>query len=104
MRSILAAACIAAVVGLAPFAANAAPISYELPEETASLKPGPDAELAQNNCMACHSVDYITTQPRGPGFQKEFWTAEVDKMIKVYGAPIDADDARRIIDYLAATY
>jgi len=25
-------------------------------------------------------------------------------MIKVYGAPIDEGDARKIVDYLAATY
>jgi hypothetical protein len=51
--------------------------------------------------MGCHSVDYIITQPRGPQFKKE---AEVTKMIKVYGAPIDDSDASKIVDYLAATY
>ena len=45
-----------------------------------------------------------TTQPRGPQFSKEFWQAEVTKMIKVYGAPIDERDVGKIVDYLAATY
>ena len=54
--------------------------------------------------MGCHSVDYITTQPRGARFGKEFWQAEVTKMIKVYGAPIDERDVSKIVDYLAATY
>jgi mono/diheme cytochrome c family protein len=85
-------------------AANAAPVSYKLPEETAAFKPGPNLEVVQNNCTACHSADYINTQPRGPKFKKDFWQAEVTKMIKVYGAPIDDADVGKIVDYLAATY
>ena len=54
--------------------------------------------------MGCHSVDYIITQPRGPQFKKDFWQAEVTKMIKVYGAPIDEADVGKIADYLAATH
>ena len=85
-------------------AANAAPVDYKLPEETAALKPGPNLDVAQNNCTACHSADYISTQPHGEKFKKDFWQAEVTKMIKVYGAPIDEADVRKIVDYLAATY
>ena len=94
----------AGMAGLAPLPVGAKPISYDLPEETATLKPGPNVEVAQGNCMGCHSVDYIITQPRGPQFKKDFWQAEVTKMIKVYGAPIDDSDASKIVDYLAATY
>jgi sulfite dehydrogenase (cytochrome) subunit B len=83
---------------------NAAPVSYTLPDETAVLKPGPNLEVVQNNCTACHSADYINTQPRGPKFKKDFWQAEVTKMIKVYGAPIDEADVGKIVDYLAQTY
>jgi len=32
------------------------------------------------------------------------WTAEVAKMINVFGAPIDAADAKAIGDYLTANY
>ena len=84
--------------------ASAASISYTLPDETAAFKPGPNLEVVQNNCTACHSADYVSTQPRGPKFKKDFWQAEVTKMIKVYGAPIDDADVGRIVDYLAATY
>ena len=48
--------------------------------------------------------DYINTQPGRPKFKKDFWQAEVTKMIKVYGAPIDEADGGKIVDYLAATY
>jgi sulfite dehydrogenase (cytochrome) subunit B len=94
----------AGIAGLDLLPVGAKPMSYDLPEETAALKSGPDVELVQGNCMGCHSVDYITTQPRGPRFGKEFWQAEVTKMIKVYGAPIDERDVGKIVDYLAATY
>ena len=93
-----------AIAGLVFTSANAAPVSYTLPEETAAFKPGPNLEVVQNNCTACHSADYIDTQPRGPKFKKDFWQAEVTKMIKVYGAPIDDADAGKIVEYLAATY
>jgi mono/diheme cytochrome c family protein len=93
-----------ALASLSSGSTNAAPRSYTLPNETAGFKPGPNLEVAQNNCTACHSADYINTQPRGPKFKKDFWQAEVTKMIKVYGAPIDDADVAKIVDYLTATY
>jgi len=101
-RAFLLAAAAIACLGLG--SVIAAPVNYKLPEETAALKPGPNLDVVKNNCTACHSVDYIQTQPRGPKFKKDFWQAEVTKMIKVYGAPIDDADIPMIVDYLAATY
>jgi sulfite dehydrogenase (cytochrome) subunit B len=95
---------LAALVGTGLASVHAAPVSYTLPEETAAFKPGPNLEAAQNNCTACHSADYISTQPRDQKPRKDFWQAEVTKMIKVYGAPIDDADVGKIVDYLAATY
>jgi mono/diheme cytochrome c family protein len=95
---------VAAVISGGILAASAKPISYELPDETAVFKPGPGIEAAQGNCAACHSADYINAQPRGEKLKREFWQAEVTKMIKVYGAPIDDGDAAKIVDYLTATY
>jgi sulfite dehydrogenase (cytochrome) subunit B len=95
---------VGAATGPGLVALNAAPLSYKLPDETATLKPGPNLDVVQNNCTACHSLDYISTQPRGPKFKKDFWQAEVTKMIKVYGAPIDDADVGKIVEYLAATY
>ena len=95
---------LAAIAGLSFGSVIAAPVNYKLPEETAGFKPGPNLEVVQNNCTACHSADYISTQPRGPKFNKDFWQAEVTKMIKVFGAPIDDADVRKIVEYLAQTY
>jgi hypothetical protein len=95
----------AASIGVSGLVAAAAkPVSYQLPDETAAFKPGPNLEAAQNNCTGCHSADYIATQPRGAKFKKDFWQAEVTKMIKLYGAPIEDADVSKIVDYLAATY
>ena len=82
--------------------ATAAPKPYELPAETAALKAGPGVETAQNNCTACHSVDYVNFQPPKKG--ETFWNAEVQRMIKVFHAPIDEADAKIIADYPAKTY
>jgi sulfite dehydrogenase (cytochrome) subunit B len=81
---------------------NAKPLTYALPEETLTLRQGPGVETAQNNCLACHSVDSISTQPPNRG--KAFWEAEVTKMIKAYHAPISDADAKTIVEYLAKTY
>jgi mono/diheme cytochrome c family protein len=80
----------------------AMPVNYELPPEIAALKAGPQSDVAQANCSVCHSVDYITTQPKGKG--SAFWNSEINKMIKVFGASIEPGDANDIAAYLSNTY
>jgi hypothetical protein len=94
----LAFACLLALVA-AP--ASAAPATYDLPPETARLRPGPGVETAIL-CTACQSADYISTQPSRKG--RAFWEAEVQKMINVFKAPINPADASVIIDYMTVTY
>lgn len=91
-------------VGIPGTSAIAKPISYTLPDETAAFKPGTNLDAVQNNCTGCHSADYIQTQPRGAKFKKDFWQAEVTKMIKTYGAPIEDADVGKIVDYLSENY
>lgn len=81
---------------------QAKPRSIVLPEETTSFVEAPGAETTRNNCLACHSADYIATQPPKKG--KAFWAAEVHKMIKAYKAPIEPADAEAIIKYLGENY
>lgn len=81
---------------------SASPVTYQLPPETTELRPGPGREAAQNNCLACHSVDYIAIQPPRKG--KAFWESEVTKMIHTYKAEIAPDDVKTISDYLAGAY
>jgi len=80
----------------------AQPLTYQLPEEASKFRDGPNLEIAQNNCTACHSADYIRTQPPKKG--QAFWAAEVNKMIKTYKAPIAETDVKEIVEYLDSTY
>ncbi|MDE2379346.1 cytochrome c [Bradyrhizobium sp.] len=100
-RTVLPLLAITAAAALG--SAIAAPISYRLPPEVAAFRPGPNLDVVKNNCTACHSADYVNTQPPMKN-KKEFWQAEVTKMIKVYGAPIEDADIGKIVDYLAAAY
>jgi mono/diheme cytochrome c family protein len=87
---------------IVPGATLAEPLFYKLPDDVAAFRPGPGIEVAQSNCLSCHSADYINFQPPKKG--QAFWEAEVQKMIKVYRAPISEKDAKEIVDYLAETY
>ena len=82
----------------------AKPVTFTAPSETSTLKKTADPGYLRTDalCVSCHSRDYITTQPTGKG--KEFWAAEVTKMVTVYGAPIPEPDRATIAEYLAATY
>ena len=72
-------------------------------DETAiKLKPGPGMEATANNCTACHSLDYPLTN--APILDGKGWDAEVQKMIKVFGAQIDEADAKAITEYLSRNY
>jgi sulfite dehydrogenase (cytochrome) subunit B len=71
-------------------------------EKPIELKPGPERDTVAANCGACHTVDYIGTN--SPFMDRAVWTAEVNKMINAFGAPIAAPDAARIIDYLVKNY
>lgn len=104
MRRLTKILLVASVLG-GPVVALAKPVTYTLPESApidGALKPEPDEELVQANCAACHSLDYISTQPPRKG--QLFWTATVNKMIKTYGAPIEHADAEAIAAYLARNY
>jgi sulfite dehydrogenase (cytochrome) subunit B len=71
-------------------------------EQQIALKKGPGADKVEANCQACHSLSYIPMN--SPFLNAAGWTAEVNKMIKVMGAPIDDADAKAIIDYLTKNY
>lgn len=99
LRAAILAGCV-----LAAGAAVAKAPAYKPPPETASLAPGPDSDIADANCSACHSVDYITTQPRRLPDPKAFWSAEVTKMRSAYGFKTTDEDAAKIVKYLSETY
>ena len=90
-------------VALLAAAAFAKPEGIELPPgETPPELADPASEVVVANCSACHSLDYITTQPRGKG--EQFWRDAVTKMINVYKAPLSPADADAVGATLARKF
>ncbi len=83
------------------FSAFAAPVKIELPAETSVFKSGSGAELANGQCLVCHSVEYVTMQPISP---RPFWAASVKKMREKYGAVISDQQVEPLLDYLMKHY
>jgi sulfite dehydrogenase (cytochrome) subunit B len=71
-------------------------------EEAIKLKPGAGHDAVVQNCATCHSLDYV--RMNSVFMTPQVWDAEVQKMIKAYGAPIEPADAKAITDYLATQY
>lgn len=101
MKTKLVLSCLTAGLLLAGGIAALAAEKFQLPPETARLKPGPGAELATAQCLLCHSADYISTQPR---LSRTGWNAAVLKMKDKYGAPIATNNIPALVDYLTKNY
>jgi hypothetical protein len=85
------------------FAAHAATpfelksVKIELPDSDKMFE-GPGSDAINNNCLACHSAGMVLNQP---ALSKQAWTAEVNKMINNYKAPVAPEDVGAIVEYLA---
>lgn len=77
-------------------------LSAQAEEDAIQLKPGNGLDAVEQNCAACHSLDYV--QMNSPFLDEKGWTAEVAKMVKAFGAPVAEEDQARIIAYLVANY
>jgi mono/diheme cytochrome c family protein len=75
--------------------------AWKLPAESVVLKPGKGRELVLGQCLVCHSLDYVTTQPALP---RATWQATVEKMRVRYGASIPTNAVPGLVDYLVAAY
>ena len=88
-----------------PLAARAATpfelksVKIDLPDSDRMFPEGPGSDAINNNCLACHSAGMVLNQP---ALSKQAWTAEVNKMINNYKAPVAPEDVSTIVDYLAA--
>lgn len=72
-----------------------------LPDLKVELREGEGLDKVKTLCNKCHSLDYITMQPQ---FSAQQWTGIVNKMRKVFGAPISDTDAELIVRYLSINY
>jgi sulfite dehydrogenase (cytochrome) subunit B len=71
-------------------------------EQPIELKKAPGLDKVEANCAGCHSLDYVVMNSPFPS--AALWDAEVSKMIKAFGAPIEPADAKIIAEYLARNY
>jgi len=76
-------------------------LDIQLPPETGAFKQDAGAEIANGQCLICHSVEYVSTQP---AMARAFWKSEVQKMQQKYGAPIPDSQVEQLADYLIKNY
>ena len=73
-------------------------VSVNLPVSTRLFPEGEGAITANSQCLICHSVEMVLSQP--PRTQAQ-WTETVNKMRNVYGAPVAADQVETLAKYFA---
>lgn len=71
-------------------------------ETSLRLADGAGLERVQSYCSMCHSLDYILMN--SPFQDKAAWEKTVNKMVKVMGAPLTADDIPVVVSYLDSHY
>ena len=71
-------------------------------ESDVSLAEGPGRERVQAACAMCHSLDYIVMN--SPFLDRAGWDKTVKKMVTVYGAPLNTEEAAIIVAYLEQYY
>jgi hypothetical protein len=71
-------------------------------ESKIQLKDGSGRDKVMQNCVSCHSLDYI---PLNSVFlDRKGWEGSVAKMMNVFGAAIAKDDVPVIVEYLSKNY
>ena len=101
-RNLLSAAVLLGAASMPLVARAATPfelksVKVDLPDSDKMFPDGPGSDAINNNCLACHSADMVLNQP---ALSKQAWTAEVNKMITTYKAPVAPEDVGAIVDYL----
>jgi hypothetical protein len=61
------------------------------------LPPGPNRELVEHTCQACHSLDMVAASNE----TRETWNILLDAMTS-YGLHVSPEDRAKILDYLAS--
>lgn len=74
-------------------------VGFEFPTAGREFPPGPGMDTMTGNCMSCHTPGMILNQP---ALTQAEWTGEVNKMVKVYKAPVDEANIPTIVTYLTS--
>jgi mono/diheme cytochrome c family protein len=72
-------------------------VSATLPDSQHVFPPGAGADIANSQCMICHSAGMVTRQPP---LSFGVWKSEINKMRTAYGAPMPEDQVDALAKYL----
>lgn len=72
-------------------------ISVDLPASDVEFPAGQDVDLANVQCLICHSAGMVLRQP---ALTKEQWRAEVIKMRSAFGALVPDEQIEALTGYL----
>ena len=73
-------------------------VKVDLPVSNAYFPAGDGADVANAQCLICHSAGMVLRQPTLT--QKE-WVAEINKMRSAFGAPLPAAQVDALAKYLS---
>ncbi|MFP3566132.1 c-type cytochrome [Paraburkholderia sp. SIMBA_030] len=73
------------------------PLDVSLPAGSTLFPPGEGAEIANANCVMCHSTGMVLRQP---ALTTTEWKTEIMKMRNGFGAPIPLDQVDQLAHYL----
>jgi mono/diheme cytochrome c family protein len=83
---------------LAPSDARWTKVSVQLPISPTLFPAGKGADIANSQCVICHSPDMVLYQPART---QEQWKETINKMRSAYGAPLPAEQVDALATYLA---
>lgn len=81
----------------APTAPTWAKVEVELPVSPVIFPPGKGADIANAQCLMCHSAGMVLRQPP---LSREEWAGEITKMRSAFGAPMPPDQVEALAGYL----
>jgi mono/diheme cytochrome c family protein len=73
-------------------------VSVQLPTSATVFPAGEGADIANSQCLKCHSVSMVLTQPALTPSQ---WQVIINKMRTAYGAPLPAEQVDALAAYLS---
>jgi len=82
----------------APSDAGWTKVSVQLPTSPTLFPAGQGADIANSQCVICHSPDMVLYQPTRT---QEQWKETINKMRSVYGAPLPGEQVDVLATYLS---
>jgi hypothetical protein len=72
-------------------------VSVDLPASQSIFPQGDGADIANAQCLICHSAGMVLRQP---ALTQDQWAGEINKMRNAFGAPLPADQVEPLARYL----